>query len=133
MIVAEWINLQYFFATVDPEAFGSGDKVLQQPVGGFGVVAGNGGDLRTGLPLQSTTVGTQPYHDPLRLLAVVYAPPERIAAIIARQQVLQRLFDHRWVSLVAIDPSDGSVHRYGGALAWISHSPTETTTCSQIA
>jgi uncharacterized protein YbcC (UPF0753/DUF2309 family) len=133
LIVAEWINLQYFFATVDPERFGSGDKTVQQPVGGFGVVSGNGGDLRTGLPLQSTSIGDEAYHDPLRLLAVVYAPPARIAAIIARQQVLQRLFDHRWVSLVAIDPHDGSAHRYGGALTWIPHPPTENPACSQTA
>jgi hypothetical protein len=132
MIVAEWINLQYFFATVDPERFGSGDKGLQQPVGGFGVVSGNGGDLRTGLPLQSTTNGASPYHEPLRLLAVVYAPPARIATIVARQQVLQRLFDHRWVSLVAIDPSDGRAQRYAGASSWIPHESLEKAACSQI-
>jgi uncharacterized protein YbcC (UPF0753/DUF2309 family) len=133
LIVAEWINLHYFFATVDPERFGSGDKTLQQPVGGFGVVSGNGGDLRPGLPLQSTSIGREAYHEPLRLLAVVYASPTRIATIIARQQVLQRLFDHRWVSLVAIDPHDGSVHRYGGALTWNPHHTTETTACSPTA
>jgi uncharacterized protein YbcC (UPF0753/DUF2309 family) len=131
MVVAEWINLQYFFATVDPARFGSGDKVVQQPVGGVGVVAGNGGDLRPGLPLQSTTFGTQPYHEPLRLLAVVYAPRARIDAIVARQQVLRRLFDHRWVLLAAIDPDDGSVHRYAGANEWI-RSTTEVPACSPI-
>ncbi len=132
LIVAEWINLQYFFATVDPERFGSGDKVLQQPVGGIGVVAGNGGDLRLGLPLQSTTFGAEPYHEPLRLLAIVVAPLARIDAIVARQQVLQRLFDHRWVSLVAIDPADGRAHRYAGARRWHPHQPTETAVCSPI-
>ncbi len=131
LIVASWINLQYFFATVDPDRFGSGDKTLQQPVGGIGVLAGNGGDLRSGLPLQSTTLGATPYHEPLRLLAVVYAPRARIDAIIARQQVLRRLFDHRWVSLVAIEPGDGSVHRYAGARVWHPH-PTETPVCSPI-
>jgi uncharacterized protein YbcC (UPF0753/DUF2309 family) len=129
LIVAAWINLQYFFATVDPDRFGSGDKLLQQPVGGIGVVAGNGGDLRTGLPLQSTSFGATPYHEALRLLAVVVAPRERIDAIVARQQVLQRLFDHRWVSLVAIDPGDGRAYRYAGDRAWHPH-PTETPECS---
>jgi uncharacterized protein YbcC (UPF0753/DUF2309 family) len=129
LIVASWINLQYFFATVDPDRFGSGDKTLQQPVGGIGVLAGNGGDLRSGLPLQSTTFGATPYHEPLRLLAVVYAPRERIGSIIARQQVLRRLFDHRWVSLIAIEPGDGSAHRYAGARVWHPH-PTETPVCS---
>ncbi len=131
LIVAEWINLHYFFATVDPTRFGSGDKVLQQPVGGIGVVAGNGGDLRPGLPLQSTTFGAHAYHEPLRLLAIVTAPRARIDAIVARQQVLQRLFDRRWVSLVAIDPDDGRVHRYDGARRWTPH-PTEESPCSPI-
>jgi uncharacterized protein YbcC (UPF0753/DUF2309 family) len=60
---------------------------------------------------------------------VVYAPRERINAIIARQQVLQRLFDHRWVSLVAIE--DGVVYRYAGAAAWHPARPSEDQTCSQ--
>jgi uncharacterized protein YbcC (UPF0753/DUF2309 family) len=127
LIVAEWINLHYFFATVDPQRFGSGDKVLQQPVGGIGVMTGNGGDLRLGLPLQSTTFGDVPYHEPLRLLAVVFAPRERINAIIARQQVLQRLFDHRWVSLVAIE--DGVAYRYFGATVWHPAHLSEVQPC----
>jgi uncharacterized protein YbcC (UPF0753/DUF2309 family) len=133
LIVAQWINLQYFFATVDPDRFGSGDKVLQQVVGGFGVVAGNGGDLRLGLPLQSTTVGRVPYHEPLRLQAVVYAPTERIDAVIARQTVLARIFDNRWVSLVAIDPDNGGAQRYAGQHTWIPMHATEVAACSQIA
>jgi uncharacterized protein YbcC (UPF0753/DUF2309 family) len=132
LIVAEWINLQYFFATVDPERFGSGDKVLQQAIGGLGVVAGNGGDLRLGLPLQSTTVGTTPYHEPLRLQAMVCAPTARIDAVIARQTVLQRLFDNRWVSLIAIDPDTGSAQRYTGSFTWLAVE-SEVVSCSQIA
>jgi len=132
VIVAQWINLQYFFATVDPERFGSGDKVLQQAVGGFGVVAGNGGDLRLGLPLQSTTVGSTPYHEPLRLHAIVYAPTSRIDAVIARQTVLQRLFDHRWVLLVAIDPDRGIAQRYAGNSQWITLDTAEVVSCSHI-
>jgi len=131
LIVAEWINLQYFFACVDPERFGSGDKVLQQPVGGFGVLHGNGGDLRTGLPWQATRLGDAQYHEPLRLLAVVCAPPERIDAIVARQQVLQRLFDHRWVTLVAIDPDRRNARRYAGAHTWHPITATEDLACPQ--
>jgi uncharacterized protein YbcC (UPF0753/DUF2309 family) len=133
LIVAQWINLQYFFATVDPERFGSGDKVLQQVVGGFGVVVGNGGDLRLGLPLQSTTVGSVPYHEPLRLQVFVYAPTARIDAVIARQTVLGRIFDNHWVTLVAIDPDTGRTQRYAGHHTWLPMHSTEVASCSQIA
>jgi uncharacterized protein YbcC (UPF0753/DUF2309 family) len=131
LVVAEWINLQSFFACVDPQRFGSGDKVLQQPVGGFGVVHGNGGDLRPGLPWQSTRLGDAPYHEPLRLLAVVCAPPERIDAIVARQQVLQRLFDHRWVTLVAIGPDGRNARHYAGARTWLPITAPEDLACPQ--
>jgi uncharacterized protein YbcC (UPF0753/DUF2309 family) len=53
MIVAQWINCQYLFSTIDNEAFGAGDKTTQNVIGGFGVVQGSGGDLCTGLPRQS--------------------------------------------------------------------------------
>jgi uncharacterized protein YbcC (UPF0753/DUF2309 family) len=132
LIVAEWINLQYFFTTVDPERFGSGDKVLQQAIAGLGVVAGNGGDLRLGLPLQSTTVGTTSYHEPLRLQAIVCAPTARIDAVIARQTVLQRLFDNRWVMLTAIDPDTGVARSYAGNFTWLAVE-SEVVSCSQIA
>ena len=132
LVVAEWINLQYFFATVDPERFGSGDKVLQQAVGGFGVVLGNGGDLRLGLPLQSTSIGSTPYHEPLRLQAIIYAPVARIDAVIGRQTILQRLFDNRWVTLLAIDPDDGTVRRYCGRHQWTTLDQ-EVASCSQLA
>ncbi len=53
LVVTQWINNQYYFATVDTGVYGSGSKVTQNPVGNVGVVQGNGGDLLTGLPLQS--------------------------------------------------------------------------------
>jgi uncharacterized protein YbcC (UPF0753/DUF2309 family) len=133
LVVAQWINMQYFFATTDPERFGSGDKVLQQPVGGFGVISGNGGDLRLGLPLQSTSIRETPYHEALRLQAFVFAPLARIDAVIARQSVLQSLFNNRWVSLMAIDPDTGAAHQYAGHHTWIPVQQSEVVSCSQIA
>ncbi len=101
LIVAQWISAQYYFATVDPEVFGAGDKMLHNPVGGIGVVLGEGGDLKTGLPLQSIFMGDQRMHDPLRLLAVVQAPLERIETIIQRNQVLQELLGGQWIHIAA--------------------------------
>lgn len=123
LVVAEWINLHYYFATVDPERFGSGEKMLQQPVGRIGVVLGNHGDVRPALPWQSLAAGPEPYHEPQRLLAVVCAPTHRIDAIVARQGILQRLFQNRWVHLVAIDPDDGRAAIYRGARTWEPYIP----------
>ncbi len=45
MVVAHWINLQYFTSTTDNTRFGSGNKLLHNVVGGhIGVFEGNGGD-----------------------------------------------------------------------------------------
>ncbi len=113
MVVAQWINCQYLFSTLDNERFGSGDKTTQNAVCRMGVVQGNGGDLRIGLPRQSlfTDDGT-PFHTPQRLLAVVHAPYERVRRIIGDHEVLTRLFGHGWVSLVIIDPVTGLALRW---------------------
>ena len=118
MVVAHWINAQYYFSTVDPEVLGAGDKVLHNPVPGVGVLLGAGGDLRAGLPRQSVMDGDRPYHEPLRLLTVVEAPIERIDAVIARNPVLQQLFDGEWVHLVALDGTTGTWSRRGPDGAW---------------
>ncbi|RQW82651.1 MAG: DUF2309 domain-containing protein, partial [Methylococcus sp.] len=67
MVVASWINLQYYGSTVDNRLFGSGNKVLHNVVGTFGVLEGNGGDLRVGLPWQSVHDGQDYRHAPRRL------------------------------------------------------------------
>lgn len=97
MVVAQWINAQYYFSTVDPDVFGAGDKTLHNPVVGVGVLLGGGGDLRAGLPRQSVLDGDDPYHEPMRLLTVVQAPLELIAAVVDRNDVLRHLFDGGWV------------------------------------
>jgi uncharacterized protein YbcC (UPF0753/DUF2309 family) len=101
MVVAEWINLQYFFSTVDPERLGAGTKTLHNVVGRIGVLQGPAGDLRVGLPWQGVMDGERPFHEPMRLLTVVQAPLERIDAIVARNTILQHLFGGGWVHLAA--------------------------------
>jgi uncharacterized protein YbcC (UPF0753/DUF2309 family) len=125
-VVTQWINAAYYFATVDPAGYGSGSKVTQNPVGNVGVHQGNGGDLATGLPLQSVRAGAdEPYHQPLRLSLVVEAPVERVTGALARVDHLTDLLDGGWLSLTAVDP--GREHRavrYDGDGAWTPARPT---------
>lgn len=107
LVVAHWISSQYLFSSLDPEVFGAGDKLLHNPVGGVGVVTGTGGDLRVGLPRQSVALDGRRVHEPLRLLAVVDAPLDRVDAVVARAEAVRTLVEGSWVRLVARGP-DGS-------------------------
>ena len=100
MIVAHWINLQYYGSTVDPHRYGSGNKVLHNVVGGrIGVLEGSGGDLRIGLARQSVHDGERWRHTPLRLTVVVDAPRDTLEAILERQPRVRELIDHQWLYL----------------------------------
>lgn len=101
VVVAQWISCQYYFSTVDPVAFGSGSKVIHNVVGGFGVLAGYGGDLKLGLPWQSVADGDRLIHEPMRLLVVAQAPLDRIDSIVGRNPLLQDLFGNGWLALAA--------------------------------
>ncbi len=112
MVVTNWINLQYHGSTVDPERFGSGDKVLHNVVGGsVGVFEGAAGDLRIGLARQSVHDGTDWVHEPLRLSVFVEAPAPMIDGIIDKHAVVRQLVEHEWLHLFRIDPNDGAVYR----------------------
>ena len=120
MVVTQWINTQYYFATVDTAAYGSGSKVTQNPVGNVGVYQGNGGDLLTGLPLQSVRASDEePYHQPLRLSTVIHAPVERVTGILADHDELTDLLDNGWCSLTVVDPTqDGAAFIYRRGVEW---------------
>ena len=104
MIVTNWINMEHYFSTVDPMVYGAGSKVYHNVVGNIGVMYGSESDLCVGLPIQTVFDGENPYHDPMRLFAIIEAPLERIASIVGRHEILQRLTGNRWINLVAIDP-----------------------------
>ena len=101
LVVAQWINCQYYFSTVAPQVFGAGTKTIHNVVGTVGVIAGHNGDLQLGLPWQSVSDGERLLHEPQRLLAVVEAPRARIDMIVARNPILQQLFGNDWVALAA--------------------------------
>ena len=119
MVVTQWINNQYYFATVDTSVYGSGSKITQNPVGNVGVVQGNGGDLMRGLPLQSLTAGADdPYHQPLRLSTVIHAPRDRVEGVLAAHDQLTTLLDNGWLSLTVVDPQRDAAFEYAGDLTW---------------
>ena len=121
MVVAQWINSQYLFSTVDNTAYGSGSKVTQNVTGKLGVMQGNASDLMHGLPLQSVyATDDEPYHEPLRLLTVVYAPRSMLDEIIREQHVLKKLFGNGWVTLACIDPAHNQPQILKRDLKWQS-------------
>ena len=101
LIVGELINLTYYFSAVDPWAYGSGSKVIHNMVAGMGVMLGSQSDLQKGLPLQSVNDGVQHYHEPMRLLAIIEAPPDRIRSIIQKHALLQHVFHNQWMNFMA--------------------------------
>jgi uncharacterized protein YbcC (UPF0753/DUF2309 family) len=113
VVVASWINLQYYASRIDPVRYGSGNKVLHNVVGGLGVLEGNGGDLKVGLPLQSIHDGERFVHEPRRLAVYLEAAPAKIAAVLAANPTVKQLFDHEWLQLWAIEGSQCHWYRHG--------------------
>ncbi len=116
MVVAHWINMQYYASTVDNSHFGSGNKTVHNVVGRFGVLSGNGGDLQTGLPWQSLHTGGDYQHLPMRLQAVIAAPKATIQGILAKHANVNDLVQNQWMHLIAIE--DGQAFQYGVDGQW---------------
>ncbi|MFT6106101.1 MAG: hypothetical protein ACJA0S_000722 [Rickettsiales bacterium] len=119
MVVAQWINSQYLFSTINNVAFGSGSKITQNVVGKIGVMQGNGSDLMHGLPLQSVySSDEKEYHKPARLMSLVYAPVEKIDQVVESSPNLQQLFSNEWVTLCCMDPMSGKTYMLNKKLNW---------------
>ena len=118
MVVASWINLQYYGSTVDNRVFGAGNKVLHNVVAGIGVLEGNAGDLKVGLPWQSVHDGERFVHEPVRLSVFIAAPIDAMNAVIAKHTSVRELVDNQWLHLFAIDDDGRVSHHYRGGLEW---------------
>jgi uncharacterized protein YbcC (UPF0753/DUF2309 family) len=115
MVVANWINMQYYGSVVDNRRFGSGNKVLHNVVGGaIGVLEGNSGDLRVGLSMQSLHNGKRWMHEPLRLSVFIEAPQDAMDDIIVRHDLVRQLVDNGWLHLFRIGADEGVLRRLPG-------------------
>src|SRR5690554_296758 len=118
MVVANWINLQYFGSVTQPSRYGAGNKLLHSVVGGnIGVVEGNGTDLRIGLPWQSVHDGERLRHEPMRLTVVIDAPAERIEQVLQAQEDVRALIENRWLWLWRMD--DQGLQQYSDG-RWVA-------------
>lgn len=116
LVVAHLINMQYYASTVDNEHFGSGSKTVHNVVGGFGVLSGNGGDLQTGLPIQSLHDGQKWVHEPVRLLGILAAQRSAIDGVLAKHAGLRQSVVNGWLNLIAIE--DGVAFRCNHRGEW---------------
>jgi hypothetical protein len=123
MVVTQWINNHYYFSTVDNKTFGGGSKITHNITGKFGVVQGNGGDLKMGLPLQSVSeTDSKMYHQPLRLSVLINAPLAVITDILTRNENLKTLLDNEWIYLMVMDPKDDNrIKTYQKGMQWTLH------------
>lgn len=118
LVVAQWINMQYYLSTVDKAKFGSGSKVVHNVVGDFGVMQGATSDLRIGLPLQSLGSADILRHEPMRQLAVIRAPLASIDAVLRAHPEVRQLVSNHWIRLVALDPVSASFYEARDCANW---------------
>lgn len=119
VIVAQWINAQYLFSTIDNVAFGGGSKITSNITGKVGVMQGNASDLMHGLPLQCVyEEDASPYHQAIRLVVVVYAPTSSVESVIKKQAILKRLFGNGWLHLICIDTPSNKIYNLKRELSW---------------
>jgi hypothetical protein len=103
VVVASWISLQYYGSSVAPGIFGGGNKLIHNVVGGIGVIEGNGGRLRAGLPWQAVHDGNALAHEPLRLSVMIEAPREETLKVLDKHPAVRALFDNGWLHLFALE------------------------------
>ena len=123
LVVAQWINMQYYLSTVDNANFGSGSKVLHNVIGDFGVMQGALSDLRVGLPLQSIMTADMLRHEPMRLLAVIRAPLSAIDDVLSKHPEVRQLVSNQWIRLVALDPTKAAFYEAEDCGKWRQVNP----------
>jgi len=119
MVVAQWINMQYLFSTLNNVAYGGGSKITKNITGKIGIMQGNASDLMNGLPLQSVYKSDRdPYHEPQRLFVIVRTPQIMLNKIIQDQPILQKLFGNGWVKMARIEPDNNKTYLLNRDFSW---------------
>jgi uncharacterized protein len=111
VVVASWINLQYFASTSAPEVYAAGDKVLHTIVGGVGVFEGNHLDLKPGLASQSVAFDEKPYHPSLRLHVLIQAAQENIERVLSKHAQVKALVENGWIHLFSFEAGSSLTQR----------------------
>ena len=122
LVVGQWINMDYYFSTVDNSHYGSGSKVYHNVAGRFGVMTGNLSDLRTGLPAQTVLKEGAPFHEPMRLLTIIEAPFEQARRAVEAVANIKNLVENGWLRMVIIDPETQIFHAFSEG-EWRSSEP----------
>ncbi len=102
VIVAHWINSQYYFSSVEPDFYGSGNKAIHNILPNVGVIEGNQSDLKYGLPLQSVFFRSARRHEPVRLCVYIDADNALIQRIVRENEVLNNLTRGRWLTIISL-------------------------------
>ncbi len=120
LLVCQWISNHYYFSTVDNNVFGGGSKISTNITGKYGVVQGNGSDLKIGLPLQSLmSTDEKVFHRPIRLSTLVQAPRSFVGRILAENEKLKTLLDNEWIHLFVMDPENNNkIEPYQPEVTW---------------
>jgi uncharacterized protein YbcC (UPF0753/DUF2309 family) len=107
--VCAGISHEYFFSSMDPLRFGCGTKLPHNVVGLLGVCTGADGDLRPGLWKQTTEI-----HDAIRLVTLIDAEPEAVAAVLERLPPVKNKVVNAWIHLFVCSPSGRGFFRWIG-------------------
>ncbi|PIR22929.1 MAG: hypothetical protein COV44_05490 [Deltaproteobacteria bacterium CG11_big_fil_rev_8_21_14_0_20_45_16] len=106
--VCSGINLEYYFATVDNQTFGSGTKLPHNVVSLQGVINGTDSDLLLGLPIQMIEI-----HAPLRLNLLIEAPLSTVEKIVTHHRgSFSRLTNNEWIFTLVFDPEIGQFYKF---------------------
>ena len=101
------VNLQYYFAAMNPKLYGAGSRLHHSVVSMLGVTNGACEDLCVGLPDEMLRD-----HQPQRLSCIIETTPQILSVLLSQNPLLRRLCDNEWLFLSTLDPDSNRVHSY---------------------